>query len=90
MKEEAGETDPSWADENRLRQVILNLLDNALKFTPAKGKINIKAEANDINLIVHVMDTGCGIVKKDHKRIFELYKILKKPKEQHSGQFSVG
>ena len=75
----------AYADEDRLRQVVLNLLDNALKFTPAKGEINIKAETKDDSLIVHITDTGCGIAKKDQEWLFESYRAIKEPKEQLSG-----
>ncbi len=75
----------TYADEDRLRQVVLNLLNNALKFTPAKGEINIKAETKDSSLIVHIADTGCGITEKDQKWLFKLYRTKKEPKEQLGG-----
>jgi signal transduction histidine kinase len=62
-----------WADEDRIRQVILNLLDNAMKFTPKNGKIFIKVNANEESCMVHIKDNGCGIAIKDQKHLFELY-----------------
>ncbi len=52
------------ADSDRLRQVVLNLLSNAFKFTPAGGKITLRAEEKGTNLIVEVQDTGPGITRK--------------------------
>ncbi|MCG0274947.1 MAG: cell wall metabolism sensor histidine kinase WalK [Thermosediminibacteraceae bacterium] len=53
------------ADENRIKQVLINLLDNAFKFTPAGGSVRVKAEsANGIVKII-VEDTGCGIAPED-------------------------
>ncbi|MCK5615639.1 HAMP domain-containing histidine kinase [Candidatus Pacearchaeota archaeon] len=62
-----------WADEDRIRQVILNLLDNAIKFTPNNGKITLKIDVTENSFIVHIQDTGCGIDKKEQKHLFELY-----------------
>ncbi|MBN2407998.1 MAG: HAMP domain-containing histidine kinase [Elusimicrobia bacterium] len=59
------------ADEDRIDQVLTNLIGNALKFTPEKGTITIGAERADSNYIrVSVSDTGPGIPEKDIKKIF--------------------
>jgi len=60
-------------DEERLRQVVSNLLNNACKYTPEGGKITLRAAATDDSLTVEVHDTGRGISKEDQKRVFELY-----------------
>lgn len=59
------------ADANRLRQVIANLLDNALKYTPPGGKVSISARADGNQMKLSVADTGCGITDHDLRRIFE-------------------
>ncbi len=74
-----------WADESRLRQVVLNLLNNAFKFTPPGGKITLRAKKDDANLIVEVQDTGRGISKKDRQRLFEPYYQLESKDERLSG-----
>ena len=51
-------------DENRLRQVFINLLANAIKFTPAGGKIDIQAEGQEEQIIIKFIDTGIGISKE--------------------------
>jgi len=63
----------AWADEDRLQQVILNLINNAIKFTPSGGKITLRAKKDRANLVVEVQDTGPGISKEDQQRLFEPY-----------------
>ncbi len=58
-------------DKNRIIQVLNNLIKNAIKFTPAKGKITIIAEKQENNILVKVKDTGISMSEKDLKNIFE-------------------
>ena len=74
-----------WIDEDRFRQVVLNLLNNALKFTPEGGRITLKASEDDANLIVEVLDTGQGISKKEQERIFEPYHKMESDRARLSG-----
>lgn len=65
-------------DQTRLRQVILNLLSNAFKFTPAGGTVTLSAVEDtapqgDARVTFQVADTGVGIAPKDQKRIFESF-----------------
>ena len=57
----------------RLQQVILNLLSNALKFTPRKGAVKISAYRVDDMLTISVRDTGCGIPEGDQAKLFQLF-----------------
>lgn len=59
------------ADRDRLRQVLANLLDNAIKYTPASGEVSIAAEAHDDEAIVTVRDTGIGIAPNELPRIWD-------------------
>jgi signal transduction histidine kinase len=59
------------ADERKLRQVVFNLLSNALKFTPPGGRINVSAQLSDGMVEVAVADTGSGIAADDQELIFE-------------------
>jgi PAS domain S-box-containing protein len=60
------------ADWGRLRQVLLNLVTNALKFTPAAGRVEIQAFINDHgDPALRVVDTGCGIAPEDRDRVFD-------------------
>lgn len=59
------------ADPDRLQQILLNLLTNAIKFTPPGGRISISSEKRDARVLVHVSDTGTGIPKEKLADIFE-------------------
>lgn len=74
-----------YADITRLQQVIMNLVDNALKFSPRGGKITLKAKEHNNSIIVEVKDTGKGIHKNDQARIFEPYYRLEDGNENLSG-----
>jgi two-component system phosphate regulon sensor histidine kinase PhoR len=61
------------ADQARIEQVLVNLIHNAIKFTPPGGRINISAKAEGDKLIVSVSDTGVGISEDDLPRVFERF-----------------
>lgn len=65
------------ADYQKLQQILFNLLSNAIKFTPEKGSIEISAAKSRKFAIISVKDTGCGIAKKYHKKIFNKFEQLK-------------
>jgi PAS domain S-box-containing protein len=73
------------ADEGRLRQVVLNLLSNASKFTPERGKIVLRAREDGADLVVEVQDTGRGITAEEQQRLFEPYHRLESDREHLSG-----
>lgn len=56
-------------DKSRLRQVFINVLDNALKYTEEGGEIDVMAEKTDSDVVVIVSDTGCGIAPEDLPKI---------------------
>jgi signal transduction histidine kinase len=58
-------------DERRIRQVIFNILSNAVKFTPEGGRVDVASTRVDGQVRVSVSDTGPGIAEHDRKRIFE-------------------
>jgi heavy metal sensor kinase len=60
-------------DRSRLKQVIVNLLDNAIKYTPEGGKIRIEIRADKRHAYLEVMDTGLGIQAADLRRIFDRF-----------------
>jgi signal transduction histidine kinase len=62
---------PVMLDAGRFEQVIVNLLSNALKFTPAGGRVALRAEGSARGLSVEVTDTGAGIEPEALERIFE-------------------
>ncbi|WP_135613244.1 PAS domain S-box protein [Methanococcoides sp. AM1] len=59
------------ADRLKLKQVIFNLLSNAIKFTPDGGSIMVRVEKSTKCLVIKVKDTGIGISKNYHEKIFE-------------------
>lgn len=59
------------ADKGKIKAIIYNLLENSLKFTPAKGKVTIEARKNEGNMQVSVCDNGIGIEEKDREKIFD-------------------
>ena len=66
------------ADANRLRQVLSNLLDNALKYTPSGGKIDMEAFRKDRQVGITIKDTGIGIPPEEIPKIWDrLYRVDK-------------
>ncbi len=61
------------ADENKIKMVIQNIIDNAVKYTLPGGFVKIKIALRDANLVVTVQDNGIGIAKEDQKFIFNRF-----------------
>jgi two-component system phosphate regulon sensor histidine kinase PhoR len=76
------------ADEERVRQVVSNLLHNAIKFTPAGGEIQISAEQVADEVVISVRDTGVGISREDLPRVFE--RFYKADRARSSGGTGLG
>ena len=64
---------PTSADANRLGQVFDNLISNAIKFTPAGGRVTISVNGDDDSIVARVSDTGCGIPQWEQPRLFERF-----------------
>ncbi|MEO8506626.1 MAG: ATP-binding protein, partial [Betaproteobacteria bacterium] len=62
------------ADERKVKQVLLNLLSNALKFTPEGGAIDVAARRHDNHVQISVTDTGVGIALEDQAAVFEEFR----------------
>jgi two-component system, OmpR family, phosphate regulon sensor histidine kinase PhoR len=79
------------ADRNYLEQVLINLLDNAIKYTPEGGRITISAiENNSEEIQFSVGDNGIGIPKEDLPRIFERFYRVDKGRSQELGGTGLG
>ena len=64
---------PIELDRDRFQQIVVNLLNNAIKFTPQGGTVWVKATADSCHAIVRILDTGCGIPPEMQPHIFQLF-----------------
>ncbi|MDP9190121.1 MAG: HAMP domain-containing histidine kinase [Acidobacteriota bacterium] len=76
------EGDVVSADPDRLQQILLNLLTNALKFTPPGGSVTISSEHRDDRVLIHVRDTGVGIESGQLEKIFDAFVQLEPPQDE--------
>ncbi len=76
LSHEADPTIAVRADSSRLRQVLINLVGNAIKFTPAGGRIELRGRRVDGKVRLQVSDNGPGIPLEEKKRIFEAFHRL--------------
>jgi signal transduction histidine kinase len=60
-------------DQNRIKQVFINLIDNAFNFTFSGGKVVISIQSNDTSIIISVKDTGCGIPANELPKVTEKF-----------------
>jgi signal transduction histidine kinase len=65
------------ADRTKLQEIIYNLASNAIKFTPEKGKVTIKASTDDRLISISIQDTGIGISTADMDKLFQPFKQIK-------------
>jgi two-component system phosphate regulon sensor histidine kinase PhoR len=73
-----------------LERAIANLVDNAIKYTPAKGKIAIAVNAEDSAVVVRVTDSGIGIPEEDLPRIFERFYRVDRSRSRDMGGTGLG
>jgi len=79
----APEAETVFADRNQIERVLINLIGNAMKFTPAAGSITVVARATTNNMAeVEVMDTGCGIPQESLDAVFEEFYRVENPINQ--------
>lgn len=78
------------ADERRIKQVLINLIRNAISFTPAGGRITLSAEKIGKDLALSVMDTGPGISEEDQARIFNPFEKTTTPRDDGNGDLKGG
>ncbi len=81
---------PVRADKERMEQVLINLIDNAIKYTPEGGKVKVSARKEDSKIRVDVEDTGIGIPAKDIPRIFERFYRVDKARSRELGGTGLG
>lgn len=78
------------ADPFRLKQVFINLVNNAISYTPAEGKVEISAWEEEDKIFVSIKDTGIGIQEEEIPRIFERFYRVDKDRSRESGGTGLG
>jgi signal transduction histidine kinase len=71
-------------DPGKLRQILYNLLTNAIKFTPEGGRVTLSARAEGRSAVIEVEDTGIGIAEEDREKIFEKFRQAGGPNAANS------
>jgi PAS domain S-box-containing protein len=79
-----------FADREKVQQIILNLLANAMRFTPSGGAVDLDWRIEDDSVIVRVRDTGPGIPNEKAEQIFEPFVQLREPGSVPSGGTGLG
>ncbi len=78
------------ADANRLREVLINLLENAVQYTPLGGHIEVRVERADEMVILTVADNGIGIPQGEQERIFERFYRVDSARSREAGGTGLG
>lgn len=78
------------ADREKLQQVVINIVSNAVKYTPEGGKIDISAKAEKNFAVITVTDNGVGIPEEDLPRIFERFYRVEKSRASDAGGTGLG
>lgn len=77
-------------DEENLKHIIINLLDNAIKYNKPKGSINVSSYKKEDSFIIEVVDTGIGISKDDITKIFEPFYRVDSHRSRETGGTGLG
>ena len=79
-----------YGDRSKLNQILYNLTDNAIKYTPEEGTIRISLKAENDNLVWRVKDDGIGIPEEDQEHIFERFYRVDKARGRETGGTGLG
>ncbi|WP_316570936.1 two-component system histidine kinase PnpS [Neobacillus sp. YIM B06451] len=77
-------------DPFRMKQVLINLISNAINYTPAGGKVELTIRESGNDVVISVKDTGLGIEKKEIPRIFERFYRVDRARSRNSGGTGLG
>jgi two-component system phosphate regulon sensor histidine kinase PhoR len=79
-----------YGDRDRLKQVMVNLIDNAIKYTDQGGSVTVSALEEGERCLIRVVDTGFGIAEEHHSRIFERFYRVDKDRSRDVGGTGLG
>jgi signal transduction histidine kinase len=78
------------ADASGLRRLLAALLDNAQKYTPQHGRIDVAVRSDDSEIEISVSDTGCGIPESEMSRIFDRFYRVDSSRDRETGGYGLG
>ncbi len=84
------ESAPVLGDQKRLIQILTNLLNNAAKYTPPNGNIQLQMEVQEDKVLIHVRDNGIGIAPELQARVFELFSQADRTTDRAQGGLGIG
>ncbi len=79
-----------WADPDRVAQVLINILANAYRYTPAGGQVVVEVRADDHEVRIAVIDSGIGIAAEHLPHLFERFYRVDKSRARNSGGSGIG
>ena len=79
-----------WATRDEIHQVIYNLTDNAVKYSPAGSAVHVSLDAEDGWIVLTVKDNGTGIPEEDLPRVFERFYRVDKARSRQAGGTGLG
>ena len=85
-----GDLPPLMGERRALVQVLVNLLTNAAKFTPARGHLAVRARLEPSWVVIQVIDDGIGIAEEDQARLFQYFEQLGAKHQHHMKGSGVG
>ncbi|MBL8154034.1 MAG: heavy metal sensor histidine kinase [Anaerolineae bacterium] len=77
-------------DEDQLIQIVFNLIDNAIKYTPEGGRVQVIARSIAQAVEIQVVDSGAGIPSEEHSRIFDRFYRMNAARNRNQGGFGLG
>jgi two-component system phosphate regulon sensor histidine kinase PhoR len=81
---------PVAGDNDRIKQMMINLIDNAIKYTPSGGSVHVSVARETEQCVIHVRDTGIGIPQENIPRLFERFYRVDKSRSRAMGGTGLG
>ena len=85
-----GEAATVYGNRELIERIVFNLCENAIRYNVENGKVFVKVFCDDDSSVLEVKDTGIGIEKKDHERIFERFYRVDKSRSKNTGGTGLG